>query len=467
MELDFLQKKYPEFVYESFDWELAAGDLAAVFCFRLGDIEFHPSVIIHGVNQAQIDRVGEAAVSNLIFNMGLAEIPSYWKAACSPKIIINAGYLDREQIIFWQGLFFNMGQFFYENKIPFIKPLFEIIPPKPKKAPLIAKRFLKRYLVPLGGGKDSLVTFEALKEGKNEVTTFTFNANTALKRVAKEAGADNIFVERKIDKRLIELNAQGYLNGHTPFSSVLAVLGVGLAAIFDCGYVAISQERSSNEGNVEYLGKAVNHQYSKTFEFENKFRKYSKACLAKNVDYFSFLRPLYEIQISKIFCRYPKYFGSFLSCNKPFTIAARESSPNAMWCGQCSKCLSVYSMIYPFAGKEAAVKIFGGDLFDNNGLLPTMRELLGQTESKPMECVGTFEEMRAAFYFSLQVCAGEKPALLDYFQKKILPEYPRIGIQSKKIMAAWTSGNNLPKKLAAMLKKSCAEHPDNNAQCCG
>jgi len=453
MELDFLQKKYPEFIYESFDWKFAAGDLAAVFCFRLGGIEFHPSVIIRGVHRAQIDRLGEAALSNLIFNMGLAEIPSYWKAACSQKIIINAGYLDREQIIFWQELIFNMGQFFYENKIPFIKPFFEIIPPRPGKAPVIAKRFSNQYLVPLGGGKDSLVTLEALREGKNTAVTFTFNANAALKRVAKEAGAGNIFVERKIDKRLIELNALGYLNGHTPFSSVLAVLGVGLAAIFDCRYVAISQERSSNEGNVEYLGKEVNHQYSKTFEFENKFRKYSKAYLARNIDYFSFLRPLYEIQISKIFCRYPKYFDSFLSCNKPFTIAARESSPDAMWCGRCSKCLSVYSMIYPFAGKQTAVKIFGGDLFNNEGLLPTMRELLGQAESKPMECVGTFEEMRAAFYFSLQACAGEKPVLLDYFQKKILPGYLHIKIQSKKIMAAWSNKNNLPKKPAAILKK--------------
>jgi len=93
-------------------------------------------------------------------------------------------------------------------------------------------------------------------------------------------------------------------------------------------------------------------------------------------------------------------------------------------------------------------------LFDNDGLLPVMRDLLGQTESKPMECVGTFEEMRAAFYFSLQVCAVEKPILLDYFQKQILPKYPRIGIQSRKIMVAWTDKNNLPKKLAVMLKKT-------------
>jgi hypothetical protein len=454
MKLDFLQKKYPEFIYESCEWKITDGDLIAGFYFLLGDIEFHPSIIIRGVDENKIEKIGAVAVSNLIFNMGLAEIPSYWKAACSPKIIIKAGWLDRNQINFWQDLIFNMGQFFYENKIPFIKPVFEILAPKPAKPAVIVKKFLNRYLVPLGGGKDSLVTLEAIRQSGKEAATFTLNANTGLKEVAKVAGAMNIYVERKIDARLVEMKTQGYLNGHTPFSSILAVLGVGLAAIFDYRHIAISQERSSNEGNVEYLGKNVNHQYSKTLEFENKFRKYSQKYLAKNVEYFSFLRPLYEIQISKIFSGYPKYFGSFLSCNKSFTIAARQSGSGVKWCGQCSKCLSVFAMLYPFIGKERASEIFGTDLFENKNLLPVMLELLGEGGCKPLECVGTFEEMRAAFYLGLQKNPGNKPYLLEQFQKNILPKYPRIEAQSKKILASWTDKHNLPKSLAATLRKS-------------
>jgi len=453
MELDFLQKKYPEFVYESYDWKIAGSDLAAGFCFRIGSIEFRPSITIYGIDEVRIAALGSAAVSNLVFNMGLAEIPSYWKAACSPTIVIRAGYLDKFQVDFWQSLIFNMGQFFYENKLPFIKPDFKIEAQKPVKAVTIAKRFSRRYLVPLGGGKDSLVTLGVLKQIKKDVATFTLNANIPLKGVVKAAGTDNIYIERKIDRKLVEINAQGFLNGHTPFSSVLAVLGVSLAALFDYGYVAISQERSSNEGNVEYLGKNINHQYSKTFEFENKFRKYSAKYLAKNIEYASFLRPLYEIQISKIFSGYPKYFGSFLSCNKPFTIAARAAG-SVGWCGQCSKCLSVFSMLYPFIGKDAAVNIFGSDLFENEKLLPVMLELLGQAEQKPMECVGTFEEMRAAFYLSLIKAEGDRPYLLEYFEKNIMPKYPRIAAQSKKILLAWTNKHNLSKGLAAALAKN-------------
>jgi len=455
MELEFLQKKYPEFIYESFDWKIDGRNLVACFCFRMGDIEFHPSIIIGNIDKVQIDIIGSAALSNLIFNMGLAEIPSYWKAACSPKIIVKAGYLAAAQISFWQDLIFNMGQFFYENKLPFIKPVFEVAAPKPEKTSTLAKKFSPRYLVPLGGGKDSLVTLEILRDSKKEIATFTLNANVPLKNVVSAANAKNIFVERKIDRKLVELNSLGYLNGHTPFSSILAVLGVGLAAMFDFRYVAISQERSSSEGNVEYLGRNVNHQYSKTFEFENKFRVYSKKYLAKNIEYFSFLRPLYEIQISKIFSRYPKYFDTFLSCNKPFTIAAREVGV-AGWCGECPKCLSVFSMLYPFIGKERAVKIFGADLFNNKNLLPLMLGLLGESEAKPMECVGTFEEMRAAFYFSSQKAADDKSYLLEYFRQNVAPKFPEIGARSKKILASWTDKNNLPKPLRAAVKTALA-----------
>jgi UDP-N-acetyl-alpha-D-muramoyl-L-alanyl-L-glutamate epimerase len=309
MELEFLQKKYPEFVYDKFEWNIAGGDLVATFDFFLGDIEFNPSVTIRGIDVRRIEKIGKPAIDSLVFNMGLAEIPSYWKAACPPRIVVRAGYLDKVQADFWSDLIANMGQFFYENNLPFIKPKFYVVCAKPAKYPAAFKsKPARRYLVPMGGGKDSLVTLEVLREAKNELKTFTLNANMALKQVISITGQTNIFVERRIDKKIIELNNQGYLNGHTPFSSILAVLGVCLAALFDCRYVAISQERSSNEGNAKYRSRTVNHQYTKTFEFENKFRRYSRKYLAANIDYFSFLRPLYEIQIAEIFSRYPEYF---------------------------------------------------------------------------------------------------------------------------------------------------------------
>lgn len=467
MELDSLQKKYPEFIYESFRWEITGEDLCAEFKFIVGDIAFSPSVVIRGVDSARIQSIGKGPLDNLIFNIGLAEIPSYWKAVCSPKILVKAGYLDNGQISFWRDLISNMGQFFYENNLPFLAPEILTNIQKREKFSIFDAELTDRYLVPMGGGKDSLVTFELLKEYFREkpfagarsgekVVTFTLNANPALTAVIGVAGAKNVYVERKIDPRLLELNKLGYFNGHTPFSSILAVLGVALDVIFDCRYTAISQERSSNEGNTVYRKKKINHQYTKTIDFENKFRSYSKKYLAKNADFFSFLRPLYEFQIAMLFSNYPQYFDTFLSCNKAYTIANRQN--NAGWCGNCAKCLSIFVMVYPFIGEAGVMRVFRQDLFKNAGLLPLMREMLGEAACKPFECIGTINETRAAFYLSLKLARKENPAglpvLLQIFENQYLPNYRDIEKNTAAILNAWENKNNLPKDLQTSLKNA-------------
>ncbi len=457
MNLESLQKKYPEFVYESFDWKIAGGDLAASFCFAMGDIKFNPKIIIRGIDAARIEKIGEEAITNFVFNMGLAEIPSYWKAACCPKIIIKAGYLDKTQIKFWQNLIAKgMAQFFYENRLPFIVPDWQINFPKPKKHPNpFATRLENRALVPMGGGKDSLVALELLRRAGEELLLFALNPNEPLKEVCRVAKGTAIAVERTIDSQLVLLAQKGFLNGHTPFSAVLAIYSAALAAVFDCGYVAISQERSSSEGNIKYLDQDVNHQYSKSFDFENKFRKYCKKYLAKNINFFSFLRPLHEIQIAMLFSRHPKYFPYFISCNKSFTIKNRQNKIVG-WCGKCPKCLSVFAMLYPFIGKTQIVKIFGKNLFEDKDLVPLMRELLGEAACKPFECVGTFEETRVAFYLSLKKAKGEDdknlPILLEVFEKEFLPKYGDMEKQSNKILSSWGKNHNLPKNLENKLK---------------
>jgi hypothetical protein len=163
------------------------------------------------------------------------------------------------------------------------------------------------------------------------------------------------------------------------------------------------------------------------------------------------LRPLYELQIAKIFSKYPKYFPIFLSCNKPFTLAERVGGGSG-WCGDCPKCLFTFAALYPFIGGSATVKIFGKDLFSRRELLPVMIELLGEGSCKPFECVGTFEEARAAFYLSWQKTEDPKPYLLNYFAEKILPKYPKIAQDSDKILSSWNSKNNLPKFLSESLR---------------
>ncbi len=484
MQLKNLRKKYPKFIYEKYSWRISKNNLEILFNFKIEpDIQFKPKIIIENVEESQIRRMGNRILDNLVFNLGLMEIPSYWKAICSPIIEIKTCPLsmkaspsspsstnlrfvsiNQEQIEWWKDLIIKgMGQFFYENKINFRKPRFLKIRTLQRpglceiyRDPVSAK-LKNRILVPVGGGKDSVVTLEKLKQQKKKVGCFLVNPTKAAKSVVKVSGIkDLIIVRREIDPTLLELNRKGCLNGHTPITAVLSLLSVFCAILFNYKYIAFSNEKSANEGNVKYLSKIINHQWSKSFEFEQKFREYSQKYLTSGVEYFSFLRPLYDIQIAKLFSKYPKYFSAFLSCNEAYKTASGTKLPIKRWCGNCSKCLFVFATLYPFTDEKNLIKIWGQNLFENKNLLPVMQELMGERKFKPFECVGTKKESLIAFYLSWKryrdrVSVG-LPFLLQYFEKKILPKYPNLEKESKKILNSWNYQNNLPKDFEKKLK---------------
>ena len=326
---------------------------------------------------------------------------SYWKATASPKIVVEAGHLTKEQIAWFKDLIFQgMGEYFFQNKIDFTKKNFLTITSvasSPKRDLGIPKsRLSSRTLVPVGGGKDAVVTLELFKKAKVLLRPFLLNPKKEQLRIIDLSKAGKpIVVERTIDSKLLELNKKRYLNGHTPFSAYLAFLTVLCAALFDLKYIALSNERSSNEGNVKYKGRIINHQYSKSYDFEKKFKTYSKKYLLKDVEYFSFLRPLYELQIAKLFSKYPKYFSAFLSCNEAHKTYSGRQKPTGKWCGKCAKCLFVFLALYPFAGKQRTIAIFKKNLLKDKELKPLLQELTGKKRFKPFECVGTIKESRA------------------------------------------------------------------------
>jgi hypothetical protein len=472
-----LRKKYPKFIYQGYSYKISKNNLEVFFDFEIpSGIYFKPKIVIKNVKEKQLGKIRKNALNNFLFHIGLMEIPSYWKATCSPKIEIKAGYLNKEQIKWWKDLIIKgMGQFFYENKIDFRGQNFlKIVSNSNNKIwqdRVLPKLNLNKagfpqnkILIPIGGGKDSIVTLEILKKAKKEINCFYLNPTSAAVKIIKTSGCKNpVIVERKIDKKLLELNQKGFLNGHTPFSAYLSFLGIFCAEVFGYKYIAFSQEQSSNEGNAKYLGKIINHQWSKSFEFEKKFRQYSKKYLTENVECFSFLRPLYEIQIAKIFSDFSDYFPIFLSCNEAYKTYSGTKKITKKWCGNCSKCLFVFSVLYPFIEEKKLVKIFNGEnLFEKKELLLIMKELIGERKIKPLECVGTKKECVVAFYFALHSFKRRRvntklPFLLNYFEKKILPKYPNLKSDVKKIMKSWNKQNNLPKNFEKVLKKYSKE----------
>lgn len=458
MTTDKLRKKYPVFEYRSFHWEKAGEDLFCSWIMKSGDLAFNPTVTVKNAG----DKIGNLTVGeldNLVFHLGLADIFSYWKATCSPKILISAGHLDATQVNWWHDLLIKgMGQYFYENQIDFKEKNFVTISSGEKERfqQMKAGRADRdeRILVPVGGGKDSAVALDLLTKqfGQDKVGAFAMNLAKsddilpAAERISDEAKVTQLIrVHRQLDPQVFSLKNKGFLDGHIPFTAYLSFLSVILGRLFGYSILAFSNERSANEGNVDYLGQEVNHQFSKSFEFEQMFREYNQKFLG-NLNYFSFLRPLYELQIMKLFSQMNKYFPQFRSCN----IGYKDDS----WCGHCPKCLAVFVGLYPYVDEKVLVKIFKHNLLNDKSLVALTRDILGIGRGKPFECIGTFEETIVAFNLCLQKHSQKKvPVLLKIFRGEVLPRLERIEKSSQDILQGWDKNNNLPQDFGKLLKK--------------
>lgn len=432
MDFAALRRKYTELCYESYASRLLPEGLELSFSYRLTaaegeSISFQHTICYQLMEERKsvplplpADRLKE--LENLIFQIGLAETINYWKLACPPRLRIACGYLRQEEVAFWQKLYYNgLGEFIYVNGIHRMTPLvtpenwLEIVSTGQALSP-VSGWDLHGTLIPVGGGKDSVVSLELLRPEAADNLPFVMSAPQAAYDCMAVAGYHRYLqAERRLDPQLLRLNAAGYLNGHVPFSAILAFIAALGAALTHKRYIALSNEKSANEPSVP--GTMFNHQYSKTVEFERDFTAYFKGIMPE-LKYFSLLRPLYEIEIGKAFAEYPAYYFVFRSCN-------RGKKTNA-WCGHCPKCLFVYIILSPYIEREKLKQIFGQDLLADEQLRPVLRELLGLAETKPFECVGTIWEVRYALAetaarYGYQIGGADTPALAAEFLQADLP----------------------------------------------
>lgn len=444
------RKRYPEFYYNSYKAYEDKQKIYLEYEFEVsGLVKFHPTLQINKKN-FKWKSIESDYAKNMIFHIGMIELISYWKATCSPKVIIKCGYLNEEQIEWWKKLYFyGLGELFYRNEIQTnIKDFMSVESIKSENEFSYSKieDLSEGYIVPIGGGKDSNVTLETLKIDKQKDYALIVNPKPVTLKCAEIAGLDNnhiIEIHRTIDKNLLELNKEGYINGHTPFSTMIAFVSYFVAYLLSKKYIALSNESSANESNV--VGEKINHQYSKSFEFECDFEQYSDKYLKAPVKYFSFLRPLNELQIAKLFSKYEQYHHTFKSCN----VGSKEKEWK--WCCQCAKCLFAYIILSPYLYKEKLISIFGVDMFENKDMLDTFLELTGNRETKPFDCVGTFEEVNFAISKTIQNIEekGEKlPYLLQYYKDN----YDLVDT-TEDITKRYNEENNLNEEQNEILRK--------------
>lgn len=452
MTLEVLRLKHPRFIYQSYDTERVKDELVFRYHFLLEpDLAFAP--------ETRIPFVGDTDIRTLrpfVFHLGLVEAMSYWKAACPPEFIVRAGFLSNEQIRFWRDLFVHgLGEFYYRNNIDFTKPDFFHISVDPEVTEAVAaaptsERETKTDLVLVGGGKDSAVTVALLKQHKRKFQAMVVNPTQAAMANLLAAGVtDPIIVERSIDERLLRLNEQGYLNGHTPFSALLSFLGVTVGTLYGNDSVVVSNERSADEGNVVFHGVEVNHQYSKSFQYEQAFRGYCEQNFSGAPQYFSFLRPLNDLQIGKLFSGLSVFFPTFRSCN----VGSRTNS----WCGHCAKCAFTYLTLFPFLSYQDVLSVFGSDYFTNPTIIDHIRALTGLVKVKPFECVGTRKESVLAVCLSVasyKKYGREVPEGLLRIKSDLSVSEENIIELQNEVLSTWGGTYNLQADHLAILKNA-------------
>lgn len=445
-----LRERYPTFVFEDFTIAHTANQICITYHFDIpGLTEFRPSLTIPSPDHPY----DEDFLRTIALNLGMVEAISYYKTVCSPAFVIKAGFLAPEQLQFFQKLyFFGLGEFLYLNNINTTES--ELVHFTTEHAPEITKIPSLRpsgNLITVGGGKDSCVSLELLREYAAKNTCFALNPKQANLACIEASGYPAIYAKRTIDPELLRLNRESFLNGHTPFSALLAFTTYLVAYLYGKKYIVMSNEGSANEATVH--GTKINHQYSKTYEFENDFNQYVEQFLSPEIHYFSFLRPLTEFQIGMIFAGNPRlqpYHTLFKSCN----VGSKHA--DWYWCGECPKCLFVYIILSAFLDNDALFEIFGRNLYDNQNLLQTFIELLGYSDRKPFECVGTYEECRLAVSTAiknLKQTGQPLPYLLQYYEE----HYPLVS----SISCGCADGNHTAKTLSAA-EVTTAYNPENN-----
>ena len=392
---DCLREENPIFTYEGFHYQYTENQVDITFDFRIGEqIRFTPTMhLLPGRHTKKM--ADPKLLESLIFHIGLIELISYWKCSCCPTVHIRGFRLSDSQQLWWKKLYWKgLGEFFYQNGILSDIESFMRFSFDENATPIEAFQCQKvaesdAVIVPIGGGKDSVVTLEHLRQSRR-IVPFIINPRGATLDCARIAGFPNeediVILKREIDPMLLELNRQGYLNGHTPFSAMLAFYSLLVSAVTGVRDVALSNESSANDPTIP--GTDINHQYSKSLEFENDFRQYVKENIHDINHYYSYLRPYSELEIAHFFAQYPQYFEVFRSCN--------AGSKSNVWCCNCPKCLFAYIILSPFIDDAKMIHIFGEDLLDKPTLQQYFDELTGIAENKPFECVGTVDEVNRA-----------------------------------------------------------------------
>jgi hypothetical protein len=420
------------FIYQKYTYENKDEYFVIKYYYEIKNIE----TFIHQIKvPKKIIKNKGKNFEKIIFELGIMEMINYYKLTLSKEIIIKCGFLNQKQKAFFKKTFKKgLSELLYRNKI---KQFNFSIQTLSAKRIIKEKLNLKGNLIPVGGGKDSCVTLELLKN--ESCTAILINPKEPMRKCTEISEVKKkMEVLRILDmEKLKKLNEQGYYNGHIPVSACYSFIFLFVAYISNLQNIVLSNEASTFESYVK--NKEVNHQYSKSLAYENDFNKHINEFV--NIKYFSFLRPLFEVQIAHLFSQMKKYHPIFKSCN------LGSKGETWTWCNECAKCLFIYIILSPFLSEKEMINIFGINLLDKEDLKDIFIELIGKGKTKPFECVGTFKEINYALNLTIKKYKKPLPFLLDLYYNKYM-------VQIDENLLNNFSPSNLDEKYEKILKEA-------------
>ncbi len=384
---------YKEFHFNDFGFSLAESKVS--LSYKVDEkYEFVEEFILPN-SPRKLTEQQEQALQYVLKYWHLAVGISYYKAFLPESIVLDSYAINSQEAEFFERFYINgLGEFAVRNNLHFFEKIKFPFQQGLKREP-IDLHFNEEVLLPIGGGKDSCVTAELLRDLGIKTTAIACGEPKPIADVIAKSGMDKIIIKRKIAPELLRLNESGEVyNGHVPITGILAFMLWAVSIIYNKKYVVMSCERSASSGNMVYDGVKINHQYSKSYDFENDFYALTQK-ITPQFRYFSILRPISEIHIAKLFAqKCSKYFEVFTSCNKAFKLDEEKRLNH--WCGDCDKCRFVFLILAPFMDRDKLIAIVGKNPLDDENQIKGYEELLGLTGYKPFECVGEFAESKWA-----------------------------------------------------------------------
>ena len=415
-------KKINIFYFERFEFDRST--LKAFFYYHFDNKEFFVEEI--DFNNISIDsELDNDTVKNYLFQIHLALWISYYKLFPTKELRVESWYLDNDQLSFWKKFYLNwLGEFFITNDIDpkwllCFKNIFyrnTFLVKQQEKNPINEHKNLLLFW----WWKDSIVSYSLIKN-----TDFDLFVFWKLDRIKEEASKviwqTPLLVKRKISDNLFRLNKLWYYNGHVPITWIIAFVSLFYAYLFWYKNIILSNEKSSSEENTIWKWIKINHQYSKSFEFERGLSSYIDKYILTDIKYFSLLRWMYEYKISELFSKETEFFQNFSSCNKNFSILWKKQNKN--WCSRCSKCVFVFLILSNFIGVDDLKRFFWENLFDIPELEDIFWELIWLKNHKPFECVWTIEESSFSFFNALKKYNNAYYYILEKFKDSMIEQW--------------------------------------------